>query len=176
MIGRWETGSRPFWHGFAAGLAVSAILLGVGLAVLLARGLAVEIDPETIAGMVQTRIEEQARIDLAKAITEVQRNVPQMVESQMKRTTLAASVQISGITIPIPESATGELESHLKKTVESSLVEILKRIDVNALAVKMGNDSGGWVYQSLERDFSGKVFAFQPWRGVTLPVTVVVRE
>jgi len=176
VIGEWKNAGKRFWQGFAAGLAVAAVLLAAGLSVLLARGLVVEIDAKTIAGMVQTRIEEQARLDLAKAIAEVRQNVPQLVESQMKSGVIAASIQIAGVTIPIPDSATGELETHLKQTVESSLIAILQRIDVNALAAKMGGDSGGWVYRSLERDFSGKVFAVQPWRGVTLPVTVVVRE
>jgi hypothetical protein len=176
VIGGWNNGGRRFWHGFAAGLALGAVFLGIGLSLLFARGLVVEVDAKTIASMVRTKVAEQARIDLAKAIVEIQKKVPHLVESQMKRTTLAASIQISGVTIPIPKSATGELEEHLHKTVESSLVEILKRIDVQSLAAKMGDDSGDWVYRALERDFTGKVFAVQPWRGVTLPVTVVVRE
>ncbi len=167
--------NRSFCLGLGAGLLLCALAGGAGLHYLRQHGLQVELSTATLTGTLQSRIQAQTKTDLMKAIAGVEKEIPDRVKTQLAGLAAPAKLQFAGLTIELPASVTQDLEAHLAATVEDSIIAILRQIDTDALAARMGREVTKGIQQSLQRDLGRKIM-IKPVPGLAVPVTVEFGE
>lgn len=165
-----------FWWGFALGLAF-AFTAVLGLAgYLLIRGITVEVPAARLRGLVGEQIRAVAAAELPELMEETRRQVPQMVAMEMAGRVGSASLQIAGWNLELPPEATRQLENYLQGFVESAILDILNRMDLVAMANRLGDRAGVLVEEGLRQNLKKIKFYWRPgWYSVPLPVSFVVR-
>lgn len=162
---------RGFILGALAGVLATLCVLAGGAAVLLQRGVRVDVDLEPLAAVVRERVTAEARSGLPELVSELESRVPELVAAEMaERMRTAATVNIADFTLELPDSVTKLIQERLQEIVTEVVYECFAEFDSDWAAARLGEQAYDLVKTSLAAEVSATVLQYRLFGRLPIPV------
>lgn len=166
-----KSGRREFILGALAGALVTLCALAGGAAVLLQRGVRVDVELEPLAALVREQVTAEARRELPELVSELESRVPEMVAAEMaERMQSAATINVADFTLELPDSVTKLIQDRLQEVVTEVVYECFAEFDSDWAAGRLGEQAYELVKTSLAAEVSETVVQYRLFGRVPIPV------
>lgn len=163
-------GGRRLLLGFALGVVVTLLAVGLGALTLAHRGIGLSVDLEPLAASVREEVRAQAAEALPELIEEAKRAVPGEVAAEVRGKVGGASLQIADVTLTFPPALTEALEARVVTIVEAVVNEVFDQMDTEAAADELAGQAEQMVRERFAVAGAGTTVDVKllPW--LTVPV------
>lgn len=166
-----KSGRREFILGMLAGALATLCALAVGAAVLLQRGVRVDVELEPLAALVREQVTVEARRGLPELVSELESRVPELVAAEMAgRMQSAATINVADFTLELPDSVTKLIQDRLQEIVTEVVYECFTEFDSDWAADRLGEQAYELVKTSLASEVSETFVQYRLFGRVPIPV------
>ncbi|UNC91824.1 hypothetical protein [Candidatus Contubernalis alkaliaceticus] len=162
--------------GFLVGAFFVLFLFGAVLGFISQKGVIVYIDSEEVARTVQYQVTQHTADNIPIFMDQAKKDVPQIVEEQIKGQFNSGKLEIAGFSFSLPEDFILSLEGMLKENIETGIYSIIDGMDNEELSQVLGDNAYFIVKKALEEEYRGKSFTVKPMEWLSILVTLEVEE
>lgn len=164
-----------FVAGLATGVAVCLVALAVAGAVLVRRGITVQVDLGDLATVLAEKIKEEANAEIPAVVAEAKSHVPKQVAAEMKGAIGAASISIGAISVTLPDDMVVDMEKRLSALVEESVYGVFDTMDLAKVVENLAGRAREMITTDLAGELRQKGLSVRGPLNLLVPVTVRAR-
>jgi len=170
------TGSSAFAAGAVCGILLVMLLAGLVGYSTLENGLTVEVGIGALARAVRAEVEAHAQQELPRITEELRKTMPERVAKRLTDSLKSATIKLYDTEIHLPDSAIAELKTNLRQLVVAEIDKSIEQLDTDRLVQEWGEQAEESVEASLQEQLDGQTFLLQPYKWLTVPVTVTTTQ
>lgn len=177
LVRESASGTRPllpFLGGLAAGLCMAALFVTAVTRSVLVTGVTVHVEAAPIVARVQSEIQAVVRQEVPATLEALKREIPARVAAQTAQRLAETRVDVGGFSIPVPPAAAAQVQAGVEQALKSGMEMAMTPDQVRSLSDRLSARASGVVQRQLQEALAGQTFPVEVFRGVTVPVHVVL--
>jgi len=161
-----------FLTGTLCGILLAVVVMAVVGYIALEQGLTVEVETGAIAELVRAQVEDYARQELPRVISQLKSTMPAGIASRLTKSLESATIKLYDTEIHLPDAAVEELNGNLREMVLAEIDKSFSRLDTDQLVREWGTVAEESVRSLLVDELDCKTFVVEPYAWLSVPVTV----
>lgn len=162
-----------YWNGVFTGVFIGCFFISVAiLAVLRVQGLKVAINPNSLARLVQLKVQTELRSDLPKLVEGIKHELPAKISNHLTGIE-NLTINIGKSQVKLPEEVQNAIKDEFNQIIEEAVFNTVNDYSSLQYEQQIGENTYQVVKKILIQDLIGKTYVIKPTQWFSVPIRIV---
>ncbi|HBF39403.1 MAG TPA: hypothetical protein DDW50_19045 [Firmicutes bacterium] len=163
----------PYWNGVLCGAFLGCFLMSIASFLFIQyQGLQFAINPEQLAQMVRTKIQNQAKQDIPQLLEKIKIELPNELPNHLEELD-NLTINIGNSQVKLPPELSAALKEEFSRTFEVALINTLNNYNLMASEELIGKNTYELIRKAVKQEIIGRTYHINYSHWFSVPVKIV---